>query len=328
VAGLIWLGASYAWTRKLEIPKLFILFGLLVFGQAVALMWADNRWESLRQVLLLASGGMWWAGAASWRRAKGLQETVWRSIVAAGCVMLLLWAAHTLTGWPARFYGPSSLIVEASMYQNHNHLGDWWMIILVGVIWAKEWWGVLPVLAMILISRSRSAVLGVLAGMGYIAFAGEYLRRYRKVFVAIGLGLGLIFAIQGTGKITLGARDFYIQSIAGLKTYPLGVGLGNFGVISRDAQFHWWGRGDLSLVVHNVLLEWTSGAGWLGLVGWIFIGWLSWRRGFKAAGLIGKWRAVYWAMLINFLFDSTYLVPSMWWIFMIVVGLSGAENET
>ena len=131
-------------------------------------------------------------------------------------------------------------------------------------------------------------------------------------------------------KLTLSGRDFYIQTIAGLVKYPSGVGYGNFEVISSDESTHWFKRNDFSVLTHNLPLEWIAGMGWFGLVGFVWLGLVTWRMGeIPSSNSPGKtimWRAVYWGLLINFLLDTTYFVPSMWWLFMVVMGL-GEERE-
>lgn len=329
VAGAVMGGWWLLWAvmvrRAIVFPRYFEWFCGLVGVAALSLIWSEDLVVTLRYVVLLASGALWWVGA---RTMVGVQsgsqvvsKVVRRSILIAGAVFTGLWVMQTLgiTNWS---YKPSSLVVEASSYKNHNHLGDWWMVIMI--VGGMQWW--LPGLVMLWACRSRSADLGVMVGWGYLVWLDDWWRSHRRLVVVGGLILVLLFVGSGLQKSTLGARDYYIQTIAGWMHHPWGVGLGNFEKISEDSQNHWWGRDDYSSIVHNLPLEWVVGMGWLGLVGWVWLGLMSWQMGQLTSGKSRLWRGVYWAILINFMFDTTYFLPSMWWLWFVAMGLGEGKN--
>ena len=102
-------------------------------------------------------------------------------------------------------------------------------------------------------------------------------------------------------KSLLLSRQFFVQAVAGLLHYPKGIGLGSFGDISLNPEFHVWGMSDFSLVVHNLVLEIMSGVGWLGLV---FVVWLA----EVVRGVLGGrkdkmlvYRAMWLSLTINFI---------------------------
>lgn len=319
----LWLTSVLFVRLTIELPRFFWWWCLLLGLSALSIIWSSQRIDTAQEVVLMASGGLWWLGSKTMSANVRFRSAVKISVLCAGVVFTVLWLLAITKTWQLS-YGPSSLVVEASSYKNHNHIGDWWMVMLIlsfsqGVAW--EW--VLPAVVMLWASRSRSADVGALVGLGYLAWMREWWIVHKKKMIVGAIVLVGIFLIMGLGKVTLGARDYYVQVVAGLVTkYPWGVGWGNFQKISHDSSTHWWGRGDFSSVVHCLPLEWLAGMGWLGLVGWIWLGFVSWRIGFVSKRDKGMWRAVYWAMLINFCLDTTYLIPSMWWLWMVVIGLA------
>lgn len=335
VMGGWWLLWAFMVKRTVLFPRYFGWFCGLVVVAALSIIWSSERVMTLRHVVLLASGALWWVGMRTFSSVKGVELVVKRSVLIAGVVFTGLWILHTIgvTTWT---YKASSLVAEASTYKNHNHLGDWWMVILV-MSGGMQW--IFPGIVMLWASRSRSADLGVMAGWGYLVWSGDWWKRHRRLVIVGGVLLAGLFVGSGLQKSTLGARDYYIQAIAGWKNNPIGVGFGNFGTISLDPANHWWGRKDFSSIVHNLPLEWVAGMGWLGLIGWVWLGLVSWKMGTYQDAPYGAsqgrktplrdtrtWRAVYWALLINFCFDTTYFVPSMWWLWLVVLGLAEGED--
>ena len=320
-----WLLWAYITKRRIVFPRYFGWFCGLVGVATLSLIWSTDRLITLRYVILTAAGALWWVGAKTLAKRQGINQVVRQSILISGVIFTLLWIGNTtkLIPWE---YRPSSLVAEASTYKNHNHLGDWWMVMLMmGGEMQLAW--LIPGLVMLWACRSRSADLGVMAGWGYLVWSGGWWQKRKRMVIGIGIALVVLFIASGLQKVTLGARDYYVQTIAGVTiSNPLGVGLGNFDRISVDARTHWWGRDDYSSVVHNLPLEWMSGMGWLAIVGWIWLGFMSWQMGFETTGNRRRWRAAYWAILINFLFDTTYFLPSLWWLWFVVMGLAEGDE--
>ena len=328
VVSLGWLFFAYYKKRTLLFPRYFFWTCLLVLVSLLSVWWSKGYLKTLENVVLMASGIMWWVGSITLASVKGFSKTVRQSVLIAGVILTCLWAAKTVFNWPSSFdYGYSSLVVEASTNLNHNHLGDWWMVMLIlGESWSEMSFWLLPGMVMIWMMRSRSALVGLIGGWGYISWVFDWFNRYKRQTIVAGLFLMILFLGLGLGKGTLASRDYYIQTVAGLTKYPFGVGLANFDVISLDPANHWWGRSDFSSIVHNVLLEWIAGMGWLGFVGWIWVGLQSWHMGLRTTSNKVIWRAAYWAILINFLLDTTYFIPSMWWLWFVVMGLGEGEE--
>ena len=100
----------------------------------------------------------------------------------------------------------------------------------------------------------------------------------------------------------------------------MGLGMGNFGEVSGDIQNHVFGLSNYSSVAHNVLLEFLVGMGIMGLLfWWWFIKYavepfvMEKVESSLVSGLVV-------ALGVNFLFDYTYFIAPMWWLFMFLLG--------
>jgi hypothetical protein len=304
--------------QPLLLPRHFIWWMCLVATMAVSIIWSDQRTLSWTQMVLVASGTLWWIVARSLHDNTLFRNVVVQSVLWAGVGFTLLWFLHVFSIWSLP-YQSSSLVAEASSYKNHNHIGDWWMVMMT-MQFSWEW--VIPGMVMLWAARSRSAQVGLVIGVGYTAWLEHWLERYRKlVYLVLGIVL-VTFVTTSSSKSTLGSRDYFVQAIAGLRYYPVGSGWGNFQRISNDTRTHWFGKNDYSTIVHCLPLEWMSGMGWLGILGIIWLGLTSWDFGWAGTKDRGIWRAAYWALLVNFCLDTTYFIPAMWWLWMIVIGLA------
>jgi hypothetical protein len=98
--------------------------------------------------------------------------------------------------------------------------------------------------------------------------------------------------------------------------------MGNFREISKDPGNHILGFWGFSSVAHNIALEVLSG---LGILGFVFVYWLYkvlsdlWSDKSKKNIL---YKSVFFALTVNFLFDSTYFIPTMLWLWFTTLGLS------
>lgn len=113
----------------------------------------------------------------------------------------------------------------------------------------------------------------------------------------------------------------------GLYHNPLGVGIGNFGLISTDPENWILGLSHSSIVVHNLVLEMIAGMGVLGVIFtiWFIKVVLKLWQSKDIQNLV--YRAAFFALTANFFFHSTYFVPTMLWLWFIFLGISqGGER--
>lgn len=128
--------------------------------------------------------------------------------------------------------------------------------------------GAVVVVGALLLSGSRSAQLGVGAGLGLAILGSRGLRRWRwpLLFGAILLGGGLMALVNaGRDLLSASARfDYYRAALVMFREHPLtGVGLGEF--LSAYLQIKPAGAEE-TRAAHNLILEMLSQAGlWGGL---------------------------------------------------------------
>jgi len=139
------------------------------------------------------------------------------------------------------------------------------------------------------------------------------------VFVAL-------FVFAGAQKITLFSRPYFVQGIVGFVRNPLGIGMGNFIIVSSDSANHLWGMDAFSSIAHNIVLEILTG---MGVFGFIFLAWLViilkdvWHNN-KTKDII--YQALFVTLGVNFLFDTTYFISTMLWLWFGSLGLSLPRN--
>jgi len=110
--------------------------------------------------------------------------------------------------------------------------------------------------------------------------------------------------------------------VADLSRYPGGVGIGNFKTVSFS-----FNPETFSYSAHDLFLETLAELGWPGmaLLVWAIYSVFKILGEKSEEGLIP--RAIFLALTVNFLFDSTYKIPTMIWIWFLSLGLSGGKRN-
>jgi len=325
---LLLLGIIWKKKRKLKLPKgafLYLLF-LLIFEISLFLH-DENRGLGFSYFLLyLAGGGFWLLG---YNLKKEIYKYFDKVIVGLGIIFAGLYFVFNYI-IPNPKVKALSLFLPYTRFMNHNNIGDLWAVVLIVVIFyliknlKNAWYWLLMVLGIFLLykSQSRSAYVALIVGVLYLFNSKDWVEKYKKIFYGLVIIGIVLFLITGVQKSTLFQRPYYIQSIAGLIDNPMGVGIGNFGTISNNEKYHIWGLGDFSLWVHNIVLEILSG---LGIWGGVFVVWLVkiskevWEKKDKKTLI---YRAVFFCLLTNMMFHSTYFLPTMLWMWMVSLGIS------
>lgn len=310
--------------KEIELPEGFWWYVAFLVIQVASLFWSLDARLSYEYLVMYISGGVFWVLAYNWSDL--IEGWLGDLVMSLGVVfgMLFGWVklkdVQVVRGWSLYFYN--------SRYFNNNHIGNWWAVVVVVLLvwWMREkrWWQtVLGVVGtgMIMMSQSRAALVAVMGGLWYLYKKGRI--KIRKWMEWLGLFL-LIggFVYLGMNKRTLLSRQYFVQALAGLWHNPLGVGIGNFRHVSGDSAMHWLGLSDYAIVVFNVVLEMMVSLGWLGLV---FVWWLVKRveEVWKIEGQRGLVeRVVFLVLMVNFMFAATYFQASMFWLWMISLGVS------
>jgi hypothetical protein len=172
------------------------------------------------------------------------------------------------------------------------------------------------------VSLSRSAYFALVVGVVYLFNKNDWYERYKaKFWIVVGFVV-LFFIGSGFLKQTLLSRQYFVQAVLGAIDNPLGVGMGNFGTVSQDTSYHIFNLNSYSSLVHNLFLEVFVG---LGVFGALFAYWVfkdMWEMVKKKDKKTLVYEAGAITLVANFFFDTTYIIPTMLWLFFILLGLS------
>lgn len=325
------LGLAWTWKRKLKLPPGIILYVLFLLAFEASLIWSRNRGVTADHLVSFIAGGLFWV--VFYNLSNELSSRLDKVIIALGIAFGGMFiASHYFGETPIR---PWSLYLPYTGYLNHNNIGDFWALVLVIVSFylikkpkSFLYWGLVPLgFYFLAMSQSRSAYIALLVGIVYLFKSQGWTAKYRKiltVFVFLTLAL---FLFIGSQKSLLFNRQYYLQALLGLIHNPFGVGVGNFAVISLDPANHIWGLSNFSSVAHSIVLEIIAG---MGVLGAVFVAWLVkrllelWHRE-DQQNLI--YRAAFFALTANLFFHSTYFVPTMLWLWFMVLGLAYYEVD-
>ena len=308
--------------KGIKPPPGFFLY--LAFIVIVLWKYLENPYGTdLRYLYLFAGGG------AVWFSAFNLQEEIskdlGRLIIFLGLAMGLLYFVSLALG--VNTIIPGNLYSASSAFKNHNHIGDLWaVVLLLGIsrLFIKRkvyFWGLMGLgLYFLFVSYSRSGLLAFAVGAVYLFSRKDWTEKYRLLFISLVVVVCGIFLATSLGKTIFFSRPYFNQAIWGIIHYPQGAGLGNFKMVSSLFEV-----GTYSSIVHNILLEVLVGVGWLGLVFVVWLVYTLWKV-LKEAGSDKVFKAIFLALSVNFMFDSTYAIPTMVWLWFVSLGLSVKRN--
>lgn len=323
VVSLLLLVIVWRIKGKLKIPKYWWVYLVWVGFSFVSLMWSTRVEISLMQSLLYLIGGVVWLSVSNLPERWGRGGMV---VVTAGLVFGVF---YLLNGVGAFDCVGSSLVCQET--EQHNHIGDWWAVTMLPVIYQVAvmkrkfiWWIVLVGVYFLIMSMSRSAYLATFVGL--MVLAKEIKKPdTKKIGMAVAVLTLVVSLVVGASKTILFSRPYFIQAVVGLFKYPFGVGLGNFRIISWKVSEMLPGfLYNFSAWTHNWILEVFAGLGWVG--GILFVVWL-----FKLGKVVlsskeGLVKAMWVATAVNFMFDFTYAIPAMLWLFFYLLGVVQEEK--
>lgn len=309
VCSLFLTGLLLIAKKDITIPKNFALY--LLFLTVLLIHTLMYKGEVLYSFIFFTGGVLWFLG---YNLRNFFSKYYLTIIILLGLLLFGLFIISHLYGF---FYlgTNESLILPLSAKTLHNHLGDLWAIILVALIYLsisdfKPWAIPLALIALFLIatSFSRSAVLSLLVGASYVLYKTPLFRKKKVFFVVLFVSVATLSIYFSLFKTTLFSRPYYIEALASFISSPLGIGVGNFSQVSTETS-----------LTHDLILELVAG---MGIFSFIFIYWMYKiikSFGDKATNLLYK--ALFLAMFVNFSFDSTYVVPTMIWIWFTALAL-------
>jgi O-antigen ligase len=325
LVGILLLVLSVVWRKKIELPPGSLLYIIFLAFMLLSLIWSKNRQTSFEYLALFLSGGLFWV--SFYNLKKELKGGFNKMVIILGLIFGALFIASSLLG--ADSINGKSLYLQTSAYKNHNHLGDLWAVVVLisGYYLIKtrrrlHWPIILLGIYFLAISLSRAAYVALAIGIIYLFVKQNWLKKHKKVLKLFALVFVALFVFAGAQKVTLFSRPYFVQGIAGFIRNPLGVGMGNFNIISLDPANHLWGMSAFSSIAHNIILEILTG---MGVFGFVFLAWLVimlkniWHN--KKKGDI-LYQAFFVTLGVNFLFGTTYFIPTMLWLWFASMGLS------
>jgi hypothetical protein len=230
---------------------------------------------------------------------------------------------------------PWTLYLPGNMYRNHNHIGDIWAVVMLimayKLLTKPKWWHwALIVLGIyfLQISLSRSAYLALGAGLFYLFGKLGLTRKYKRMYIFFLVLVAGLFLYAALFKSTFLARPYFGQAIWGLVRWPLGVGVGNFGFVSEESHGQWWSGpsrvGIISSSAHNLPIEMISGMGILGLIFAAWLVYVTWDIIKSPKNFL--YGAIFLVIAVNFMFDTTYYIPTMLWLWFASLGVAQTES--
>lgn len=320
---------------KIRFPPNTLLYVLFLAFYLVSFIWSENIYASYVFFLLFLSGFLFWIIFYNLRPFlnENSDKLVTRLVLLLGIVFAgLFFGGVHLPYIKQPFF---SLIYNFYVTSNHNHLGDFWSVLIIIFTYTfmidRKKSQLLVVFAgfvILVFSLSRSAVVACFIGLTYLAKMNIIKVNVSSWIKYLGYLLFICFIIYiSSFKTLLFSRPYYLQTILGFFRNPLGVGVGNFAYISEPLEDIIPNYTNFSSFAHNLVLELISGMGMFSIffILWFFLS-LKMMVFNKSKNTLLV-NAVFLTITANFMFDFTYFIPTMLWIWFATLGLSQSENR-
>lgn len=320
--------------KKLVIPGFFYIYLIFLFFLFLSIFWSPKKRESFEFLILFISGGTFWLFFANIpKKFTNLFENI---LVLLGIFFGGLYIRSLFLG---EFnLNPYSLYNPIWFFSSHVHLGDFWvvcMIILISRIGInkKKFFYYLPVILLgsffLLSSSSRSSYIALFFSLFLLIENKKIFRIHIKRFVVFLFIFLAIFLFSVAGRKSLFFdRPYYFQALTGLINAPFGVGGGNFILQSLYPNNRIALNRETSSFAHNIILEMVSSIGVLSLV---FIYWLykELKEIFRKYNKyeLNSFIFIFIAITVNFMFDMTYFIPTMVWLWFSALGMSAKVED-
>ena len=303
--------------NNIRIPKSFLYYVIFVFALGVHTYIFNGEFLFF---WIFLSGGLVWIHTLYFQNIYSRFSDL--LLILLGLMMGILYF-YSLRS-PINLPNLVSLFSAPTESVKHSNLGDLWAIVLIPVVYKIIYNKsniYIPILAFglyfLYISYSRAALFSLSVGIIYLIYKSKNFKTKDYIIPVIFTVILLLFTYFGANKTTLLSRPYFIQSIIGIYRYPLGTGIGNFGLISHDSN-----------MVHNIFLEMLSGMGIFSL--FFFVWTISLFKIYTNTSNKTSNNIIIAEMLAittNFFFNTSYTIPGYVWLFFIVLGLLKNENN-
>jgi hypothetical protein len=247
-------------------------------------------------------------------------------------ILLTLLVIYSVLYFVSKVSGNTEVLKIGKLYfQNtatgiHWDIGDLWAISLVYLVgrtrWKFDFNSIITVIAglyFLAISNVRTAYLSLIVGVVYLAIKSPVTKKIQKIMTGVLVICASVFIIYiSFGKSLLFSRPYFFQSLVMLPKHPLGVGMVNFKQISTEFLLENPSVSSFSLYTHNIVFEAISGIGIFSILFIIFIA-LILKDALNENKNISE-AALLIAVLFNFMFDFSYIIPALIWLMFVSLG--------
>jgi hypothetical protein len=331
--GAILILLSLISKRKIYISKSFLFYIAFLALFFFSLVSKRNYEQGLPIFLLYLAGSVYFLLGANLIKAAKRRTDLLFIIPGIAFGILYFWNKFNL---PTET-GPFSLFLPTAGSFNHIHLGDFWTVptaISVYRLIKEEGnrllYSTVSLLGIffLFVSSSRSSYVALGAGLVYLFYKEGWFKKYKAVLWTLIFLIGTIFFIVSTQKTTIFSRQYFVQGVVGFIDNPWGVGVGNFEEISSNPKYQIYHLESFSENAHNIVLEMATGMGILGFsfVLYLFILFKELGKRKKKENIL--FETVIIIIFVNFLFDYTYLIPTMIWLWFFVAGLVSERKNS
>lgn len=313
--------------KKSETPPHFL--PILIFAATLQLYWifSKNYLEPFYWSLLFSEGISLWF--ITYNLGSSFTNKLSNVFMAPVVIYTTFYFISLFFGW--------NLTYAAGIFFQkgkgiHQHIGSLWAVAIAYYIGENRLLKnkiiqvifILTGVYFLYYANSRTAIYVILAVLLYKNL-GKNLSGYFKYLLIIGLGL--IVVLSGQSRSLIFSRPYFLQSASGFYNHPLGVGMGNFKIISKEFEVN---GGPLSLYsdyTHNIFLESIVGVGAFALP---FIYGLS-SILYEMFSVKGKnynlgYKYLFLALTFIFMFDLTYAIPGMFLLWFLSLGIAQKEK--
>lgn len=312
---LIFLGVKLIVEGKLRFDKYLLLY--FFFLMTLLLGYLVSK-SSLNFFYLFLSGGLEWLLVLNFKEV--FNKNFSKIIVIYGLLMgiMYFWTFFN----DVQIENLTSLFYPATSNILHSNIGDLWAIVLIQFYFftnsrnvIKMWLPICLGLFFLAVSYSRTAVLALFTGVIYIHIQKNKLKKIDVLWknkipiIMLSFAVVMIFLASGVGKSLLASRPYFLNSILNIPKHPVGVGMGNFGLIDTSTNY-----------AHNIVLEVLSGIGYLSIV--FLIWFFTILKKALADGPNTHIKATLLTTTVLFLFSPIYIIPGAIWLWFTAIGLS------
>lgn len=311
--------------RGILLPKYFFLMLIFVIVLQIYLFFIKNKLDPFLYASVFANGIFYWIIFYNLENGESLIKKAF--IILAIFYSTLYFASRFFN---TSFFKLASLYFEQGtmLKTGHYQFANLWTIVLTAIFAVYPRRYDLKNLLLIclggfflLISKSRIALLALSISLVYLFIKRKSALKNQKLIKVFALiSIVALFIFFSTGKTTIFDRPYFLQSIESFTKYPVGVGMGNFKIITEN--FHQKKPDDTSISVyaHNLYLESLSGVGIFSIIFIVFLA-LIFKDVLKAGEGAMSWGAVLLAFLSIFMIDYTYTIPGIIWLFFMSLGV-------